>query len=125
MSERAKEINEFSPSSLSHIVGQRSVVAQVQTAIDCAFEDGRKMDSCLLLGAPGLGKSAVARIIAAEMATDFYEVLGQSIASPSDLNAVLLQAKHNSVVHIDEGHLLKKRISNRIILGNRSTKTDH
>ena len=116
MSERAKEINEFSPSSLSHIVGQTSVVQQVRVAIDAAFEDNRKMDSCLLVGPPGLGKSALAKTIAAELATDFYEVLGQSIASPSDLNAVLLQAKHNSVVHIDEGHLLKKEFQTALYL---------
>ena len=58
------------------------------------------------------------------MATEFHEVLGQSIASPSDLNAVLLQAKDNSIVHIDESHLLKKGISNRTVLGDRSAKTD-
>ena len=116
MSERAKEINEFAPSSLSHIVGQTSVVQQVRVAIDAAFEDNRKMDSCLLVGPPGLGKSALAKTIAAELATDFYEVLGQSIASPSDLNAVLLQAKHNSVVHIDEGHLLKKEFQTALYL---------
>ena len=65
MSERYSEINEVAPTSLSHIVGQTSVVQQVQTAIDAAFQDGRRMDSCLLLGPPGLGKWALARIIAA------------------------------------------------------------
>ena len=124
MSERAKEINEFAPSSLSHIVGQTSVVQQVRVAIDAAFEDNRKMDSCLLVGPPGLGKSALAKTIAAELATDFHEVLGQSIASPSDLNAVLLQAKDNSIVHIDEAHLLKKEYQTALYLWHRSTKTD-
>ena len=90
MNERAKEINEFAPSSLSHIVGQRSVVAQVQTAIDCAFEDGRKMDSCLLLGAPGLGQESPSQELSQQKwRPTFTKCLGQSIASPSDLNAVL------------------------------------
>jgi holliday junction DNA helicase RuvB len=116
MNERAKEINEFSPTSLNHIVGQTSVVQQVQTAIDASFQDGRKMDSCLLLGAPGLGKSALARIIAAEMATDFHEVLGQSITSPCDLNAFLLAAKTNSVCHIDGAHQLRKEYQTGLFL---------
>ena len=61
-------------------------------------------------------RAAVARIIAAEMATDFHEVLGQSIASPSDLNAVLLQAKDKSVVHIDEAHQLRKEYQTGLFL---------
>ena len=59
---------------------------------------------------------ALAKTIAAELATDFHEVLGQSIASPSDLNAVLLQAKDNSIVHIDEAHQLRKEYQTAIYL---------
>ncbi len=50
------------------------------------------------------------------MATEFHEVLGQSIASPSDLNAVLLQAKDKSVVHIDEAHQLRKEFQTGLYL---------
>jgi len=52
----------------------------------------------------------VANVIAAEMATDFYEVLGQTIATSADLNALLLQAEDKAVVHIDEAHELPKPI---------------
>src|SRR4051812_8648337 len=72
---RSKVINDFAPSSLSHIVGQRGVVEQVKVALDAAFEDQRKMDSCLMVGPPGVGKSALANVIAAEMATEYQEVL--------------------------------------------------
>lgn len=106
--QRSGEVNDFAPSSLNHMVGQRSVVEQVQVALDAAFQDGRKMDSCLMVGPPGIGKSALANIIACEMATDFHEILGQSIAAPADLNALLLAAKEKSVVHIDEAHELRK-----------------
>lgn len=105
--QRGIEINDVAPSSLSHIIGQRSVVDQVRVALDAAFEDGRRMDSSLLVGPPGCGKSALARVIAAEMATDFHEVIGQSIAMPADLNALLLAARDKAVVHIDECHELK------------------
>ena len=114
--QRSNEINDFAPSSLSHIVGQKSVVEQVRVALDAAFEDSRKMDSCLMVGPPGCGKSAMARVIAAEMATDFHEVLGQSIASPADLNALLLAAQEKSVVHIDEAHELKKEYQTALYL---------
>jgi Holliday junction DNA helicase RuvB len=114
--QRSNEVNDFSPTSLSHIVGQTSVVEQVRVALDAAFEDSRKMDSCLMVGPPGCGKSALAQVIAAEIATDFHEVLGQSIATPADLNALLLAAQEKSIVHIDEAHELRKEFQTALYL---------
>src|SRR5256885_1161123 len=99
-----QDITDVSPTSLSHLIGQRSVVDQVKVAIDAAQQDGKKFDHALLSGAPGLGKTETAKIIAQEMATEFIEVLGQAITSPADLNAVLLGASDRSVVFIDEAH---------------------
>jgi Holliday junction DNA helicase RuvB len=113
---RAVEINDVAPTSLAHIVGQRSCVDQLKVAIDCAFETGQKMDSCLMVGGPGLGKSAVARVISNEMATEFHEVIGQSITCPADLNAFLLTAKDKAICHIDECHELKKEYQTAIYL---------
>ena len=102
------EINDVSPSSLAHIIGQRSVVEQVGVAIEAAFADSRKFDHALLVGGPGLGKTQLASVIAQEMAVEFNEALGQSIKNPGDLNALLLAAKEKSVLHLDEAHELKK-----------------
>jgi Holliday junction DNA helicase RuvB len=113
---RANEISDVAPSSLAHIVGQRSVIDQLRVAIDAAFEDGRKLDSCLMVGGPGLGKSALARVISNEMATDFHEVIGQSITSPADLNAFLLTAREKSICHIDEAHELRKDFQTALYL---------
>jgi Holliday junction DNA helicase RuvB len=110
------EVNDVAPSSLKHLVGQRGVIAQVEIAIEAAFQDGRKMDHALLVGPPGLGKSAVARVIAAEMATDFQEVLGTSLQTLADVNAVLLAATQNSVLHVDECHELKKDLQTSLYL---------
>jgi Holliday junction DNA helicase RuvB len=74
------------------------------------------MDSCLMVGGPGLGKSAVARVISNEMATEFHEVIGQSITCPADLNAFLLTAKDKAICHIDECHELKKEYQTAIYL---------
>src|SRR5271157_4667066 len=103
-----QEINDVSPSSLSHIVGQSSVIAQIAVALEAAFADAKKMDDCLLVGGPGLGKTQVAKVIAAELASDCHEVLGQAIQSSADLNAVLLAAKDKDVVFFDECHELPK-----------------
>jgi Holliday junction DNA helicase RuvB len=102
------EINDVAPTSLSHIIGQKSVVAQVAVALEAAFADGKKLDDCLLVGSAGLGKTQIAKVIAAELATECHEVLGQAIQSSADLNAVLLAAKDKDVVFFDECHELPK-----------------
>lgn len=116
MTDTPQEMNDVAPTSLSHLVGNALVREQVQVAIEAAFADNRKFDHALLVGGPGLGKSQLARVIGHEMATDFTEVLGQSIASPADLNALLLGAKENSVVHIDEAHELDKSFQTALYL---------
>ena len=112
------EINDVGPSSLAHMVGQNSVKAQVAVALEAAFADTQPMDSALLVGPPGCGKSMAASVIAAEMGCldDYQEILGQSIVHPSDLYAVLLAAKERSVLHIDECHLLKKEYQTALYL---------
>lgn len=104
----AKEINEVTPTSLRHIVGQRAVVEQVRVGIEAAFADTKKFDHSLLVGGPGLGKTQMAAVIACEMASECHEILGQSIKSAADLNAILLATKDKDVVHIDEAHEMKK-----------------
>jgi Holliday junction DNA helicase RuvB len=108
MSDQANEINDVSPSSLSHVIGQRSVVEQVRVAVEAAFADNRKFDHALLVGPPGLGKTQVASVIACEMATRLHEVLGQSVKAPADLNAILLAAQDKEIVHFDEIHEMKR-----------------
>jgi Holliday junction DNA helicase RuvB len=112
----ATEINDVAPSSLSHLIGQRGVIDQVKVALDAAQMDGKKFDHSLLVGPPGMGKSALAAVIAQEMATDFHEVLGQSIKNAADLNTLLLSAKDRDVVHIDECHELAKEYQTALYL---------
>lgn len=114
--ERTTEINDVCPTSISHLIGQSSVVAQVGVALDAAHMDARKFEHSLLVGPPGLGKSALANVLAHEMATDFQEVLGQAIKNPSDLHALLLAAKDRDVIHIDECHELGKPFQTALYL---------
>jgi len=110
------DVNEFTPTSINQIIGQQQVRDVVEVALDAAQIDGKRFDHSLLVGPAGMGKSMSANIIAAEMATEFYEVLGQSISSPADLNALLLQAKDRSIIHIDEAHELKKEFQTALYL---------
>jgi len=110
------ELNDASPLHLADMIGQSSVMAQVAVAIDAAHADHKKFDHALLVGAPGLGKSQTARLIAVEMGTELHEVLGQSISGPADLNALLLAAKDRDLIHIDEAHELEKEFQTALYL---------
>ena len=112
----AHDLNQVKPTSLSHLIGQASVIEQVKVALDAAQMDGKKMDSALLVGPPGMGKTALAHVVAQEMATEFHEVLGQSVRNPGDLNAILLAAKNKDVVHIDECHQLGREFQTALYL---------
>ena len=114
--QRSTEVSDVAPSSIAHIIGQRSVVEQVKVGIDAAFQDQRRFDHSLLVGPPGMGKSALANVIAHEMATEFHEVLGQSLNTPGDLNGLLFKASAKAVVHIDEAHELPKPIQTALYL---------
>jgi Holliday junction DNA helicase RuvB len=105
---RHTDINDVTPASLDDLVGQESVLAQVRVALDAARHDDCKFPSALLTGGAGLGKSQLARTVAGEMGTEFVEVLGQSIRDPADLNAVLLSAADQAVVHVDEAQELAR-----------------
>jgi holliday junction DNA helicase RuvB len=112
----ANEINDVAPTSLSHLIGQRGVIDQVQVALEAAFADQKRFDSALLVGPPGVGKSALASVIAQEMAVEFHEVIGQTVKHVSDLNALLLAANPKDVVHLDEAHELKKEFQTALYL---------
>lgn len=110
------EINDVAPTSLARLIGQRSVVEQVRVALDAAHMDGLSFPGSLLVGPPGVGKTQTAKVIAAEMASDYHEVLGQAIQSSADLNALLLGAKGRDVVLIDEAHEIEKSFQTALYL---------
>jgi Holliday junction DNA helicase RuvB len=111
------EINDVAPTSLAHLIGQRSVVEQVRVALDAAQMDGLPFpSSTLCCGPSGTGKSQVAKVIAAEMCSDFHEVLGQAIQSPADFNALLLGAKDKDILFIDEVHELAKEYQTALFM---------
>ena len=113
---RPTDINEARPSSVTHLIGQPGVKESIIVALDSAQQDNRKFDHALLVGFPGGGKTTSAQIIAAEMGTDFIEVLGQSLKGVADLNALLLQASDRAVVFIDEAHELDKSLQTALYL---------
>jgi hypothetical protein len=110
------DVSDFQPTSLSHLIGQRNVIRQVEVALDACQQDCKRFDHAMLVGPPGLGKSALATVIAQEMATDFHEVLGQSLNSVADLNALLLAARDKDIVFVDEAHEIKRMYQTALYL---------
>jgi len=104
--DRATDIHDVKPSSLSHLIGNDHVRQQVQVALDSCFEDQVRFPDTLLCGPPGLGKSTWASVISKELCVELHETFGQAISGPAELNVLLLSAKDNELIHIDEVHTL-------------------
>lgn len=111
-----QELTDVAPTSLSHVIGQRNVVEQLSVALDAAFADGKKLDDCLLTGPPGTGKSALANVLACEMASGFHEFLAQSVTNVAELNALLLAAEERDIVFLDEIHELRPELQTCLYL---------
>ena len=110
------EIENIAPTPLAHLIGQRQVIRQVEVALAAAHADGRRFDHALLVGPPGLGKSALAGAIAHEMAAGYLETLGQAIERPFDLSSLLLGANDGDVIFIDEAHELRREFQTSLYL---------
>ncbi len=95
------------PPTLSHVIGQRQVVERLQVALDASFADNQPFPHTLFLGPPGLGKTSLSKLVAKELAAEFSEGLGQTLATPSVLSGFLLRpTTDKAVLFIDEIHEL-------------------
>jgi holliday junction DNA helicase RuvB len=112
------DINDVQPTSLKHLESksQNAMLEMVRLSLDVCFQDGVRFPHSSLVGAPGLGKSALAQTIASELCVPYKEVLGQTIRTPADLNALLLGATDKSIVFVDESDTLPVPIMTALFL---------
>ena len=96
------------PTQLTEFVGQERVREQLSLILDGARRRGRPADHVLLSGSPGLGKTTLAMIIAAEMNAPLRITSGPAIQHAGDLAAVLTQLTEGEVLFLDEIHRMSR-----------------
>jgi Holliday junction DNA helicase RuvB len=94
------------PRKLSEFVGQSRVKEQLEIFIDAAKGRGEALDHVLLAGPPGLGKTSLAQIVAAELAVPFIQTAGPALERKGDVAAYLTALEPRSVFFVDEIHRL-------------------
>ncbi len=96
------------PKQLAEFVGQPKVREQLQVVLESAMRRNRPPDHVLLSGPPGLGKTSLAMIIAAELGAPFRLTSGPAIERAGDLAALLTSLGEGEVLFIDEIHRIAR-----------------
>jgi holliday junction DNA helicase RuvB len=112
------------PKRLSDFVGQARVREQLSLVLAGALRRGKPPDHVLLSGPPGLGKTTIALIIAAELGAPLRITSGPAIERAGDLAAVLSTLGEGEVVFIDEIHRLARPAEEMLYLAMEDFRVD-
>ena len=96
------------PRSLDEVIGQDRVREQLGLVLEAARNRGRSPDHVLLSGPPGLGKTTMALIIAAELGAPLRVTSGPAIQHAGDLAAILSGLGEGEVLFLDEIHRMSR-----------------
>ena len=102
--------NSLRPKTLAEYIGQDKAKENLRVFIEAAKLRGEPLDHVLLYGPPGLGKTTLATIIAAEMGVNIRTTSGPAIEKPGDLAALLTNLEENDILFIDEIHRLNRSV---------------
>ena len=98
------------PRRLEDFVGQEALKEQLAVSILAAASRGEALDHVLLSGPPGLGKTSLAQIIAAELEVPFVQTAGPALERKGDIAAFLTALEPRSVFFVDEIHRLPRAL---------------
>ena len=94
------------PSRLDDLIGQKALVQRLKISLGAAMQRAEPLEHVLLYGPPGLGKTTLAHIIAAEMGSKLVQTSGPALTRPGDLMGILTNLEDKDVLFIDEVHRL-------------------
>ncbi len=108
----AEELEEVGlrPRTLEEFVGQSQLVEHLEIVLQAAKRRRQPVDHLLFAGPPGLGKTSLAGIVAAEMGVGFRVTSGPVLARAGDLAALLTDLQEGEVLFIDEIHRLNRSV---------------
>jgi len=112
------------PKRLGELVGQGRVREQLSLVLEGALGRGKPADHVLLSGPPGLGKTTIAMIIAAELGAPLRVTSGPAIERAGDLAAVLSTLSEGEVVFIDEIHRVARPAEEMLYLAMEDFRVD-
>ncbi|MBS5050460.1 MAG: Holliday junction branch migration DNA helicase RuvB [Desulfovibrionaceae bacterium] len=92
------------PQRLDDFIGQEELRANLRVYLGAARERGQAMDHVLFYGNPGLGKTTLARIMAAELGVNLITSSGPVLERSGDLAAILTNLSRHDILFVDEIH---------------------
>lgn len=112
------------PKTLDELIGQQRVREQLSLVLEAARQRERTPDHVLLSGPPGLGKTTLAMIIAAEMAAPLRITSGPAITHAGDLAAILSGLNEGEVLFVDEIHRMSRPAEEMLYLAMEDFRVD-
>jgi len=98
------------PKTLAEYIGQDKIKQNLEITIAAAKKRGEPVEHVLLYGAPGLGKTTLAHVIANETGANIRVTSGPAIEKSGDLAAILTNLEKGDILFIDEIHRLPKAV---------------